>query len=329
MLWIDSAADEFNEKLQKIPDIYKQNILELRDLGYTIIKNVNNHAICDNFVKDFENYSDFKNRDSEYYNNKRWIAGHSLSDATKNVTCNEKVLKLLDCIFETETVVYSSLIFWKGTQQGVHRDTPHFYTNPVDHYFGCWHALEDIHPDSGPLFYYEGGHKLTIPSGKDIYNEVLKEINEEDTKATLVGVSEKLTPGFSNDMNDINFKCLVKYCDQEIASACKKLDSEGNKYKTAIINKGDCIIWHPKLPHGGSKINNNFLYRRSCVTHCVPIYKAVAASKQFFNDTYEDSDEYKDYFDYKNYCYNIAPNGRKYISCSGLEGKPMIQTTYS
>jgi len=309
MLWIDSAADEFNEKLQKIPDIYKQNILELRDLGYTIIKNVNNHAICDNFVKDFENYSDFKNRDSEYYNNKRWIAGHSLSDATKNVTCNEKVLKLLDCIFETETIVYSSLIFWKGTQQGVHRDTPHFYTNPVDYYFGCWYALQDISPDSGPLFYYEGGHKLDIPSGKNIYNEVLKQIKEEN--------------------DDINLKCLIEYGDKKIHTACQKLDSQGNKYKTAIINKGDCIIWHPKLPHGGSIINNKFLYRKSCVTHCIPIYKGVTASKQFFSDTYENSNKYKNQFDYKDYNYNTAPNGRKYIHNCNLEGKPCVQTTYS
>ena len=31
----------------------------------------------------------------------------------------------------------------------------------------------------------------------------------------------------------------------------------------------------------------------------------------------------------KNIPYNTAPNGRKYISCGVLEGKPIVQTTYT
>ena len=312
MLWIDGEENDFNTKIKNIPDMYKKNIFELRNLGYTIIKNVNSEQLCDEFVNSFEDFikKDQRLDNSEkgdYFHGKRWIAGHSLNSSTKNTACNEKVLKLLDIIFETEAVVYSSLIFWKGTQQGVHRDTPHFYTNPQDTYFGCWYALEDIQPDSGPLFYYEEGHKLNIPSGKYIYNE---------TKEKFPQITDK---------EELNFKCLVSYCDGYINNSCNKK----NNYKYALINKGDCIIWHPKLPHGGSKINNKSLFRKSCVTHCIPINKRVKSSTYFFSDTYKDSQDYNNLYNDKNIPYNTAPNGRKYISCGVLEGKPIVQTTYT
>lgn len=315
MLWIDSNLDEFWEKFIQIPDIYKKNVLELREWGYTVINNANNTLACDNFIKDFENYTDFKNMSPKYYNDKRWIGGHTLSESTKNLACNEKVLKLLDCIFEWETIVYSSLIFWKGAEQGVHRDTPHFYTNPEDYYFGCLYALEDMHDDSGSFFYYEGGHKLTIPSGEDIYSKVLNNMDSDSNELM--------------DSENINYKCLVEYCDREIVNACENFNSNLDKYKTVKIKKGDCIVWHPKLPYGTSKITNLHRFRKSCITYCVPIYKGVTPSNTYFNDTYKDSQDYELQFYNKNIEYNIAPNGRKYMSCGHLEGKPIVQTSYT
>ena len=48
------------------------------------------------------------------------------------------------------------------------------------------------------------------------------------------------------------------------------------------INKGDIIIWHPKLLHGGSNIIDPTLTRYSMVTHNVPINTAVFNAAHFF-----------------------------------------------
>ena len=115
-----------------------------------------------------------------------------------------------------------------------------------------------------------------------------------------------------------------KYSSDYIYNASINMGKDN--YKTAILEKGDCIIWHPKLPHGGSMINNTSLFRRSIVTHNVPINKGISSSKTFFSTN--KSDEYKQNI-FKNDIKYMNYNGRKYFYCYELEGKPIVQSTYS
>jgi len=138
--------------------------------------------------------------------------------------------------------------------------------------------------NSGPLKYYIGSHKLHDPIGYDIYNEVYKnEIN-------------KLL-----DIHD--YRCILKY-NKLIEDLCKENNllcvDENNCINK--INKGDIIIWHPKLLHGGSDIIDPTLTRYSMVTHNVPINTQVFNASHFFasNPTKEYLDN-KFTFDYINH----------------------------
>jgi hypothetical protein len=128
-----------------------------------------------------------------------------------------------------------------------------------------WHALEDIHPDSGVLTYYEGGHHVAPDRG-------------------FVG-SKKMEGYFA-----------------EVESACL---SHGLPKRKVVAKKGDTIIWHPELPHGGSEIVDKSKSRRSIVYHYkktgLPIYGAAA----FFGDQSRLSQ--KDNFRYKDI------GGRRYV----------------
>jgi hypothetical protein len=61
----------------------------------------------------------------------------------------------------------------------------------------------------------------------------------------------------------------------------KLLKVDQNNYINQI-NKGDIIIWHPKLLHGGSDIIDPTLTRYSMVTHNVPIKTQVFNALHFF-----------------------------------------------
>ena len=105
-----------------------------------------------------------------------------------------------------------------GTQQAVHSDTIHFKSLPSGFMAGIWIALEDIDSLNGSLIYYPKSH-------------LLKEITMQD-----VGV-------------EADYKFYKQY-EQYIE---KLVIKEELKAHYAHINKGDAIIWHANLLHGGSK----------------------------------------------------------------------------
>lgn len=57
---------------------------------------------------------------------------------------------------------------------------------------------------------------------------------------------------------------------------------EKNYNSTNTISKGDIVIWHPKLLHGGSDIINRNLTRYSMITHNIPINTQVFNASHFF-----------------------------------------------
>jgi ectoine hydroxylase-related dioxygenase (phytanoyl-CoA dioxygenase family) len=91
-------------------------------------------------------------------------------------------------MFKKKQVIYSSLFFREGTKQHYHRDTPHFYTNPIDTYYGVWYALEDVNINAGPLKYYIGSHKLECSDGHETFNNLLKSNPDYNIISTDVAI---------------------------------------------------------------------------------------------------------------------------------------------
>lgn len=159
---------------------------------------------------------------------------HNLSVAGKKLMTHPAIVTFLDAIFQQQTVVMQSLAFMYGSQQPTHQDFPWVTAKIPSHLAAAWIPLEDIKIDSGPLYYYIGSHKMPK---FNFGNGIL--FNQRSTRTPL-----------------------------EFAEYLDKTCSELNYPKdTLLIKRGDVLIWHAALAHGGDIITNPEQTRKSYVCH--------------------------------------------------------------
>lgn len=144
----------------------------------------------------------------------------------------EKLYAVLAELLGGQPLLFNGLNMEHGTEQRMHIDTFYMPPRTFGKMVATWLALEDIHPDSGPLSYYPKSNQ--IPAYKFSHGNIWA-LHDE-------------MPAFDT------------YYDQELAT--RQLKPEGFCPK-----KGDVFIWHAQLYHGGGKINNRALTRRSMVNH--------------------------------------------------------------
>ena len=150
----------------------------------------------------------------------------------KELAINSYILNILEFLFDDKPKPFQTLNFPEGTQQSVHSDALHFNSEPFGKMCGVWIALEDIKAESGPLFYYPKSHHLPE-------------------------LSEKIM-GFHPTFE--NYSKVIDYWQNQIR--VKNLQR-----KEAIIKKGQALIWHANLLHGGMPRIDSSLSRHSQVTH--------------------------------------------------------------
>ena len=126
---------------------------------------------------------------------------------------------------------------------------------PTGWIVGCWVALEDINPDSGPLKIVPKSHKLKN------YN-FIKE-NKNRVPLSLTEIKK-------------NYAKYERYVKRVIKK--KKL-----KIVTPTMKKGDCLLWESNMLHGSPGCKNNKLSRMSQVTHWT--FKSV---KKHYNPNFSD-----------------------------------------
>lgn len=152
------------------------------------------------------------------------------------IATNESVLDLLSKLYGRRAFPFQTLNFPVGTQQEAHSDSVHFSSMPERFMCGVWLAMEDIGPDSGPLFYYPGSHRWPIVTNG------------------LIG-----RRGYGSELRS---------AQDPYGPAWRALcDANGAQEETFFARKGQALIWCANLLHGGSRQNNPSLTRWSQVTH--------------------------------------------------------------
>lgn len=152
------------------------------------------------------------------------------------IAANEAVIALLSRLYGRQAFPFQTLNFPVGTQQETHSDMVHFSSLPEKFMCGVWLAMEDIHPDAGPLFYYPGSHRWPVMSN------------------ALIG-----RRGFETTLNS---------AQDPFAEAWRGLcAAENAQPSTFLARKGQALIWCANLLHGGSAQNDPRLTRWSQVTH--------------------------------------------------------------
>jgi ectoine hydroxylase-related dioxygenase (phytanoyl-CoA dioxygenase family) len=148
-----------------------------------------------------------------------------------------KILSTLELLYGRKPVPFQTINFLKGSNQPLHQDSIHFYTQPERWMVGTWTALQDMTEDCGPLNIVPGSHKWPHYNFQHLNLPVVEFGNQ-----------------FDNYVEYENF--LVQLLESS------KLDK-----KKWLGKKGQTLIWASNLLHGGAPITNPNSTRYAQATH--------------------------------------------------------------
>ncbi len=165
------------------------------------------------------------------------------------------VLHWARLILGREPEPFQTIASHKGSQQREHSDSIHMTTYPIGYLVAAWVAFEDIHPDSGPLVYYPGSHRFEYLFSKDLA------IPEDEFRAR-------------------GYSAYVEKYEPRIQALLAERKAVPHHF---YAKKGDVLIWHANLLHGGSVRRDVRHSRRALVSHYfaegVICYHDFSASK--------------------------------------------------
>lgn len=170
------------------------------------------------------------------YGNKIMFA-YQKSDILRKIGEDPAINRLLAHLVPGNPKLFQSINFLTGSQQKTHSDSIHMTTFPLGGLLGVWIALEDIDETNGALHYYPGSHKLPYYLNADYDN---------------VGTTFKIGPK--------DYTHYERMMEQKIVE---------NKLEKTIFKakKGDLLIWHANLFHGGEPHLDASKTRKSMVFH--------------------------------------------------------------
>ena len=152
----------------------------------------------------------------------------------RSVVMDQKLCRVLRHLLGGDPTAFTSLNFRKGSEQGLHLDT--FYMPPaIPHRMvAAWIALDDVSPENGPLRYVPGSNRI---------------------------------PPYYFDGHRLRVDHSVREyqsCGDYMHAMIERLALQQSFFHP---RKGDVLIWHALLYHGGSPIANPHSTRHSLVAH--------------------------------------------------------------
>lgn len=256
-LWFDKSDSLSNIQLinfKKTKYVNENNVRDFIKNGFTIIKNAVSKDDIDIFLSEIE-HKNFQQRNDIYcsYGTKveqinnmnintpltKTLDLYVKLNSASNILCCDAIKEFLKIMFTEKPKLFQSLYFKKGSTQNLHQDPTYVVIDKKPHnLIATWVALEDVHPGSGALEYISGSHNKLFFKYKN--NKIHWSLEED-------GV----------DMHNHHLYCL-----REMA---KELT-----LTQFLPKKGDILFWHAGLVHGGSKITDDTLTRKSIVGHYCP-----------------------------------------------------------
>lgn len=212
----------------------QKSMLAYNQNGYLLIHQFLTHSLVDQINKEVDELIKYTSvRPS--YGRYMQLAKHSAT--IKSVAKDEKLIELCKILMNGEVHFFQSINFLKGSEQATHSDSFHLTTYPEGGLLGIWIALEDVGPEQGALHYYPGSHTLPYLMNDSFGNE-----------------------GNRMMLGKLNYPPYASMVQQKIIE-------HQLKKKVFYPKKGDLLIWHANLLHGGEKQNDPALTRKSLVLH--------------------------------------------------------------
>ena len=209
-------------------DLWKRN-------GYVVLERFLNEKLVDEINNGIQSGLDSGAIDFNYTQRKIHFAYEQVP-VLKEVINHPGIIAKLEELLGDKVVPFQSINFLKGSEQAAHSDSVHMASYPLGGLIAIWVALEDINEQNGGLFYYPGSHTLPYVTNADVGNNT----------------GSVLSPNPNKNYED--------YVQHQIASL-------GLKKESFKAKKGDVLIWHANLIHGGLPHLDKSLSRKSMVVH--------------------------------------------------------------
>ena len=162
---------------------------------------------------------------------------YSQSDAAREASLSHPLVEFLSALFERPPLLFQSLYFQRGSQQRMHQDAAFVKVSSPMKFVGVWVALEDIQEGSGELEYYDGSHRIEEHLWDGKYKSMPWQYYQQPEH--------------------------LRYLE----SLHEKSNALGFPRITYRPRKGDVLVWHADLVHGGCEQRNEQLTRRSFALH--------------------------------------------------------------
>ena len=211
--------------------------------GYVIIEGLFSPELLDGIWQELERAIELDkvwNTEGEFlesdefslYAKGRILNIHKLVPEFNECFRHEKLIRILEMLLGKEVLPFQTINSFYGSEQAAHSDAVHMTTFPLGFMVAAWVAFEDLDSECGPLIFYPGSHKLEY----------------------------KMSESISDDLHFENHE-YEKFIEKHIEAN----DLQPDYF--APCKKGDVLIWHHNLLHGGSQIKDKKKTRRSLVSH--------------------------------------------------------------
>ena len=192
---------------------------------------------------------------------------HYFSKPIRELIFAPAITGFLGLLFESHVFASQSLTFLRGSAQEPHQDSAYVAYTIARRFAASWVALEDVTIGAGELFYYDGSHRFADFT----YGGRHKSVSE----AMRLGPDSAL--------------------DAEIPAHVRSLAARANQAGLAksvfAAKRGDALIWHADLVHGGNPISTTAT-RKSVVTHYCPKRLAPLFSERVRTALFEHQGHY-------------------------------------
>jgi hypothetical protein len=238
--WIESPFFESILNNSDYTEEERETLIKYNKDGYIVIDLELDDSFIGNLIQGVQDELDkLPTQDSRYHysDSPRVFEAWRTNQFVLDLARHPKILKTLEFLYNKKPVPFQTINFLKGSNQPLHQDSIHFYTQPERWMVGTWTALEDMSELNGPLNIVPGSHKYTHYNFQNLNLPVVEFGNQ-----------------FENYSEYENFLIHL-------------VETMGQSKKKWIGKKGQTLIWASNLLHGGAEIMDKNLTRHSQATH--------------------------------------------------------------
>ncbi len=170
----------------------------------------------------------------------RTVDDYFFLPAARKLLFHPTIQRQLTLLLGRQPLLTQSLNFVHGSQQHMHQDTAFVRMNSPMKLIGVWIALEDIQEDSGELIYFPGSHRWP----DFLFSGHFKHYDEE--------------------------RDGLEQLQQWYAWLYQQAGERHTEVAKFRPRKGDVLLWHAGLCHGGDRVTGENRTRRSLVAHYCP-----------------------------------------------------------